>query len=188
MCFLAPRNHVSPQLLHINVGCRCQRLSKIVKSVANHASTFMYTLPFVLPQLTLYQHFELIPEHALQTAQSSLLNEITPEVNNLLTRVSTYLDKLDRREQSLVAKYELQQGRLDPQRTPESSRPASRARAKSTGGKAGAGLGMAEQMKMKQLRQKKERLQFAIDRLQLQAGQRERQLRKSMAVPQDIEF
>jgi DASH complex subunit SPC19 len=47
---------------------------------------------------------------------------------------------------------------------------------------------MAEQMKMKQLRQKKERLSFAIDRLQLQAQQRERQLRKSMAVPQDIEF
>lgn len=43
-------------------------------------------------------------------------------------------------------------------------------------------------MKMKQLRQKKERLIFAIERLQLQAGQRERQLRKSMAVPQDMEF
>lgn len=47
---------------------------------------------------------------------------------------------------------------------------------------------MAEQLKMKQLRQKRERLSFSIDRLQLQAGQRERQLRKSMAVPQDIEF
>jgi DASH complex subunit SPC19 len=134
------------------------------------------------------QHFELIPEQSLQTAQSSLLNEITPEVNNLLTRVSTYLDKLERREQSLVAKHELQQGRLDmQQRTPTNSRPASRVRAKSIGG-AGGTLGMAEQLKMKQLKQKKERLQFAIDRLQLQAGQRERQLRKSMAVPQDIEF
>ena len=47
---------------------------------------------------------------------------------------------------------------------------------------------MADQIKMKQLRQKKEKLSFAIDRLQLQATQRERQLRKSMAVPQDIEF
>lgn len=134
------------------------------------------------------QHFELIPEQSLQTAQSSLLNEISPEVNNLLTRVSTYLDKLERREQSLVAKYELQQGRLDmQQRTPTTSRPTSRARGKSLGG-GGGSLGMAEQLKMKQLKQKKDRLQFAIDRLQLQAGQRERQLRKSMAVPQDIEF
>jgi DASH complex subunit SPC19 len=115
------------------------------------------------------------------------LNEITPEVNNLLGRVSTYLDKLERREQSLVAKYELQQGRLDSQRTPTGSRPQSRVRGKSIGAGSGS-LGMAEQMKMKQLKQKKERLSFAIDRLQLQAGQRERQLRKSMAVPQDIEF
>ncbi|KIW07989.1 uncharacterized protein PV09_01888 [Verruconis gallopava] len=135
------------------------------------------------------RHFELIPESALQTAQSSLLNEITPEVNNLLVRVSTYLDKLERREQGLIAKYELQQGRLDAsQQTPSSSRLGSRARGKSVGGGAGGSLGMAEQLKMKQLRQKKERLSFAIDRLQLQATQRERQLRKSMAVPQDIEF
>ena len=44
-----------------------------------------------------------------------------------------------------------------------------------------------EAMKMQQLRQKKERLSFAIDRLQLQAQQRERQLRKSMAAPQILE-
>jgi DASH complex subunit SPC19 len=43
-------------------------------------------------------------------------------------------------------------------------------------------------MKMQQLRQKKERLSFAIDRLQMQAQQRERQLRKSMAAqPQILE-
>ena len=38
-----------------------------------------------------------------------------------------------------------------------------------------------EEMKMQQLRQKKERLSYAVSRLELQAGQRERQLRKSMA-------
>lgn len=57
------------------------------------------------------------------------------------------------------------------------------------GASSGAGnLSGLEVMKMKQLRQKKERLNFAIERLQLQAGQRERQLRKSMAVPQDLDF
>jgi DASH complex subunit SPC19 len=44
-----------------------------------------------------------------------------------------------------------------------------------------------EAMKLEQLRQKKERLSFAIDRLQLQAHQRERQLRKSIAAPQILE-
>lgn len=110
-----------------------------------------------------------------------------------MTRVSTYLDKLERREQSLIAKHDLQQGRLD---SSSSTRPTSRGRAKSFGkatsgnavGDGKANLTGLDVMKMKQLRQKKERLTFAIERLQLQAGQRERQLRKSMAVPQDMEF
>lgn len=38
-----------------------------------------------------------------------------------------------------------------------------------------------EEVKMQQLRQKKERLSYAVGRLELQATQRERQLRKSMA-------
>ena len=38
-----------------------------------------------------------------------------------------------------------------------------------------------EEVKMQQLKQKKERLSYAVGRLELQAGQRERQLRKSMA-------
>lgn len=45
------------------------------------------------------------------------------------------------------------------------------------------GLAPLEELKMKQLRQKKERLSFAVDRLTLQAQQRERQLRMSMAAP-----
>lgn len=57
----------------------------------------------------------------------------------------------------------------------------------STKGEGGNNLTGLDIMKMKQLRQKKERLVFAIERLQLQAGQRERQLRKSMAVPQNLE-
>lgn len=38
-----------------------------------------------------------------------------------------------------------------------------------------------EALRMKQLRQKKERLSFAVERLTLQAQQKERQLRMSMA-------
>ena len=89
--------------------------------------------------------------------------------------METYLDKLERREQSLIAKAELQEGRLSqPSRSSYG--------AKSPGGKGGAGLSSVEEMKLLQLRQKKERLSYAVSRLELQAGQRERQLRKSMAV------
>lgn len=48
------------------------------------------------------------------------------------------------------------------------------------GGGEGA-LSSMEEVKMQQLRQKKERLSYAVGRLELQATQRERQLRKSMA-------
>ena len=43
------------------------------------------------------------------------------------------------------------------------------------------GVSKLEEVKMQQLRQKKERLSYAVGRLELQANQRERQLRKSMA-------
>lgn len=41
-----------------------------------------------------------------------------------------------------------------------------------------------EEFRIKQLRQKKERLSYAVERLTMQAHQRERQLRMSMAAPQ----
>jgi DASH complex subunit SPC19 len=120
------------------------------------------------------QHFELLPEPSLLYAQSALLSEIQPEVTNLLSRVEAHLDKLDRREQGLMAKCELQEGRLlsANERGPSGKRPA----------KPAANSGIISAAKMQQAMQKKERLSYAIERLQLQAGQKERQLRKSLAV------
>ncbi len=118
-------------------------------------------------------------EHDLVTAQSSLLSEIQPEVNNLLSRVEIYLDKLERREQSLIAKAELQEGRLSqPSRASYGTKSPA---AKDAAAGASAGLSTVEEMKLQQLRQKKERLSYAVSRLELQAAQRQRQLRKSMA-------
>jgi DASH complex subunit SPC19 len=66
----------------------------------------------------------------------------------------------------------------------QGGRQSSASRQSATGDGAGAaagGLSSLEQLKISQLRQKKERLSYAVGRLELQAGQRERQLRKSMA-------
>ncbi|KAL2353741.1 DASH complex subunit Spc19 [Cryomyces antarcticus] len=120
------------------------------------------------------RHFELVSEQDLQAAQSSLLAEIRPEVDSLLSRVANYLDKLERREQSLIAKCELQEGRLS-QGGSTSSMGNTTSRTTTSGSNA------LEELKMKQLRQKKERLSYAVGRLEMQASQRERQLRKSMA-------
>ena len=93
--------------------------------------------------------------------------------------METHLDKLERREKSLIAKAELQEGRLS-QPSRSSYGPAGSS-GDGAEGAAGGQLSKAEEAKMQQLRQKKERLSYAVSRLELQAGQRERQLRKSMA-------
>lgn len=125
--------------------------------------------------MTCPKHFELIPETQLKEAQSALVSEIQPEIENLLDRVDKHLDKLERREKSLIAKCELQQGRLSSAVTQPTS-----GRRVPLGGTSQLGSRMDE-VKMQQMRQKKDRLSFAVGRLELQAGQRERQLRKSMA-------
>jgi len=132
------------------------------------------------------QHFELISEPDLQSAQSALLSEIRPEVDSLLQRVSNYLDKLERREQSLIAKCDLNEGRLSRDSIGGSAfRPNSRGSQRRVGGDdGGKGMSALQEMKYKQLRAKKQRLSYAVETLELQAKQRERQLRMSMAAPQ----
>ena len=109
--------------------------------------------------------------------------EITPEVTRLLSKVETYLSKLERKERGLVARSDLLAGRLSMGGT-TSSTTSSRgdvidARRKSTFGATTGQAGMEERMRV--LRGRKERLGYAIERLNLKAGQRERQLRQSMA-------
>ncbi|KAK0951528.1 DASH complex subunit spc19 [Friedmanniomyces endolithicus] len=133
------------------------------------------------------RHFELVSSHDLTTAQATLLSEIQPEVTALLSRVETHLDKLERREKSLIAKAELQEGRLSRTSAGRTSSSGARRsageRSSTANGSVAAtttttGLSALEEMKLQQLRQKKDRLGSAVSRLELQAGQRERQLRK----------
>ncbi|KAI4734157.1 DASH complex, subunit Spc19 [Aureobasidium sp. EXF-12298] len=123
------------------------------------------------------RHFELVSEPELQNAQSALLSEIQPEVESMLDRVAVYLDKLQRREESLIAKCELQEGRLSSHRPQQQYHPRTSAPSSSSH----AASNPMEELKQQQLRQKKDRLSYAVGRLELQANQRERQLRKSMA-------
>jgi DASH complex subunit SPC19 len=130
------------------------------------------------------QHFELISESDLQTAQTALLSEIRPEVDNLLKRVENYLDKLERREQSLIAKCDLNDGRLGRDSTGAAgARPGSSAAQRSAAGNA---MNAQQELRYKQLKQRKDRLSYAVETLELQAKQRERQLRMSMAAPQQF--
>ncbi|KAJ5095621.1 DASH complex subunit Spc19 [Penicillium alfredii] len=129
------------------------------------------------------RHFELLPEPTLREAQQSLLDEITPSIAHLLSLASNHVEKLARREQGLKAKCDLQEGRLSSNSDARSS--ATRAQSQSNalrGRLAGSGGGSsANAAELRRLVQKKERLKYAVERLELQSTQRERQLRKSMA-------
>ncbi|KAJ5390096.1 DASH complex subunit Spc19 [Penicillium cataractarum] len=134
------------------------------------------------------RHFELLPEPTLREAQESLLDEITPSIAHLLSLSSNHVERLARREQSLKAKCDLQEGRLSS--NPESRSSASRAQGQGNAAlrgrlagssSAGSSSAAAKALELRRLVQKKERLKYAVDRLELQSTQRERQLRKSMA-------
>ncbi|KAK5112414.1 hypothetical protein LTR85_011523 [Meristemomyces frigidus] len=163
---------------------------QLLDSSINILDSGVSDYPRLAKVLQTQRHFELVSEPDLTTAQSSLLSELQPEVSTLLSRVETHLDKLSRREQSLIAKADLQEGRLSntqqkASRTSGGGRRGSGARPAAAGSAgplpATGRLSQLEEAKLHQLRQKKERLSYAVSRLELQAGQRERQLRKSMA-------
>ena len=149
----------------------------------------VHDYPRLASVLQTTRHFELVAESSLLTAQSALLSELQPEVHNLLSRVEGYLDKLERREKSLMAKAELQGGRIENPNTSSTSGASKfsaaairRQQMKSPGKKPAGGAGAdLNAMKLQQLKLKKERLSYAVGRLELQAGQKQRQLRKSMA-------
>ena len=132
--------------------------------------------------LSTQSHFELLSEPTLRAAQQSLLDEITPAISQLLNTAENHVNQLERREEGLRAKSELLEVRLG-----NSERKRSSSFGNAGAGKFKPGVGGDAKMveEMKRLRLKKERLQYAVERLEMQSKQRERELRKSMAVVKD---
>ena len=140
--------------------------------------------PRLCKVLQTQQHFELLPEPTLREAQKTLVDEITPAIGQLLSTAESCVDQLARKEEGLQARCELLEGRLSHGRR-NSSLSGGKSRTESSAwGQQGAQTD-AKLLEMKRLRQKKERLQYAVERLELQSKQRERELRKSMAVVKD---
>ncbi|KAI1940062.1 DASH complex subunit spc19 [Ophidiomyces ophidiicola] len=123
------------------------------------------------------RHFELLPEPTLHEAQKAIFDEISPSIAHLLTLASNHLDKLARREESLKAKCELQEGRL----CRDTRLPSHIGGYTSIKTNVTPGSNTARAAELRKLVQKKERLKYAVEGLELQSRQRERQLRKSMA-------
>ncbi|GFF49521.1 putative mitotic spindle biogenesis protein Spc19 [Aspergillus udagawae] len=152
-----------------------QTLDSSISTLDSGVSDF----PRLCKVLQTTRHFELLPEPTLREAQQSLLDEITPSIAHLLSLASNHVEKLSRREQALKAKCELQEGRLHSNDSRQSSTHGlgtMRDRQRQDGSSA-----VAKAAEYRRLVQKKERLKYTVERLELQSQQRERQLRKSMA-------
>lgn len=145
--------------------------------------------PRLCKVLQTQQHFELLAEPTLREAQQSLVDEIVPAIHQLVSTAERHIDQLARKEESLKARSELLKGRLNTSGRNTSGRNSSFGGGvqplRTTESTSSTTLSDAKLLEMKRLQQKKERLQYAIERLELQCKQRERELRKSMAFVND---
>ncbi|KAI9822207.1 MAG: hypothetical protein M1826_000516 [Phylliscum demangeonii] len=128
------------------------------------------------------RHFELSSEAHLVAAQAHVRADIQPEIERLLSAVERCVERMARREQSLIAQADLLAARLAGREGRE-------------GTESGEGVKVVRRTttttdeeqrvrreKMRLLRLRRDRVAYAVERLSLQAQQRERQLRRSMAV------
>lgn len=128
------------------------------------------------------QHFELVPEARLKAAQQALANEIAPAVEQLLSTAEAHVKQLGRKEQSLRARSELLEGRLASSKQTASTASIN---SQSVDFRRTFTSGDNKALQLKRLQQKKEQLQYAIERLEMQYKQKERELRRSMAFIKD---
>ncbi|KAI0509656.1 putative mitotic spindle biogenesis protein Spc19 [Xylaria bambusicola] len=126
------------------------------------------------------RHYELIPQSTLQAAESSLRSELSPAITTLLDRADAHIDRVDRRIESLRARAELQQGRLD--NSGSTSSRATKTNTKSTRHKDGGALDDSAKLRARVVRQRRDALQYSVERLELEVLQKERELRRRLDV------
>ncbi|TRX93973.1 hypothetical protein FHL15_005051 [Xylaria flabelliformis] len=148
-------------------------LESSVTTLENGVSDF----PRLVSVLKTARHYELIPQSTLQTAEASLRSELSPAISTLLDRADAQIDRVDRRIESLKARAELQQGRLEG--NDNNSRP-SRHNAKNNKGSSSTQLDGNAKLRARVLRQRREALQYSVERLELEVLQKERELRKRL--------
>lgn len=121
------------------------------------------------------QHYELIPARTLAAAEASLRSEIGPFVEVLLDRADAHLARQARRIETLKAKAELQAGRLSHDDDDGGAR--KKQQVATTGEKKRQQLKGEAALRARMARQRKEALRYAVDRLETEVAQKERELR-----------
>ncbi|KAK1962816.1 hypothetical protein LZ32DRAFT_579570 [Colletotrichum eremochloae] len=141
-------------------------------------------LPRLSTVLRPTRHFELIPQPTLAAAEASLRDEIGPQIALLLDRAEAQIARRERRIETLQARCELLQGRLaQPEGDGEYGGGAGK-KGKSKGLGRGAGskrpLGGESALRARAVRQRREGLEYSVERLELEVLTKERELRKRL--------
>lgn len=143
--------------------------------------------PRIKTILSSTRHFELTPSSTLSAAQKSLAAEIQPALMTLLSRAETYIARLERKQESLLARSELLENRLDGAKASKTNKDSynrthlAKPRTESCKGIWSKNENEDKVNRLKALRLKKEKLGYTLERLVLQSQQRQRQLRHSVA-------
>ncbi|KAI0018792.1 DASH complex subunit Spc19 [Xylariomycetidae sp. FL0641] len=133
----------------------------------------------------LKSHYELIPQPTLSAAESSLRDEIGPAIATLLDRADAHIARVDRRVDSLRARAELQQGRLDSSsstRTATAKGKGKEVREAAVPNKKRRRLDGSARLRARvlSLRRDADRGKYSVERLELELLQKERELRKRL--------
>lgn len=127
-------------------------------------------------------------------------DELAPAISQLLDRAERQLERRDRRLETLKARAELQQGRLSMstgggdvtrkratatagKRKPAAARSPSRRTSTAARGALpheGTPLDGEARLRAKAVRQRREALQYSVERMELEVLQKERELRKRL--------
>ncbi|KAI1357619.1 putative mitotic spindle biogenesis protein Spc19 [Xylaria arbuscula] len=164
-----------------------------LESSVNTLDSGVSDFPRLMSVLKTARHYELIPQNTLQTAEASLRSELSPAITTLLDRADAHIERVDRRIESLRARAELQQGRLENTRSTSSSSSRIHSKAKNnpkTNRAMGASssssnnnqLDSSAKLRARVLKQRREALQYSVERLELEVLQKERELRKRLDV------
>ncbi|XXH02603.1 Transmembrane osmosensor [Hypoxylon texense] len=162
-----------------------------LESSVSTLGTGVADFPRLVSVLKSVRHYELIPQPTLALAEASLRDEIGPAIATLLDRADAHVARAERRIDALKARSELQQGRLHDTTTTTttattststSSFPAAAKKQRSGGGGGGgANLPAGEaRLRARATRQRREALQYGVERLELEVLQKERELKKRL--------
>ncbi|EON99547.1 putative mitotic spindle biogenesis protein [Phaeoacremonium minimum UCRPA7] len=144
-------------------------LESSVNTLGNGVSDF----PRLVSVLKTVRHYELIPQPTLAAAEASLRDEIGPFIELLLDRADRQLERQARRIETLKARSDLNAGRLS--QGPASPSPRKHSRSTSRSGR--KTLDGEAALRARAVKQRKEALQYSVERLELEVAQKERELR-----------